>query len=177
MGAYRKREMLEEGQKDLLSSHIVGLKQYPRYGTPLGLGLAECIKQRYSELMRSDLIVPIPLFPTELKAAKDPPGVNYNQSAVLSGVISSNIGIPMGNIMEKIREQKMKGLTRAERKEAVKGIYEIKDSTAARGKHILLVDDVSTSGATVSECSQVLMDAGARTVNVLVAGRNTDTSV
>lgn len=62
MGAYIKREILEEIEDDLLSSHIVGLKQYPRYAVPLGLGLVECVKNRYMELLKSDLIVPIPLF-------------------------------------------------------------------------------------------------------------------
>ena len=176
MGAYLKRN-LRLNQEDILSDHIVGLKQYPGYGTPLGLALVECIRQRYSELMTSDLIVPIPLFATELKVAKAPAGVTYNQSVVLSEVVSPNIGIPVGDVVVKIREQKMKGLGRSERKAAVKELYKIKEAAAVGGKNILLVDDVSTSGATVSECSQVLLNAGARMVNVLVAGRNTDTRI
>jgi len=176
MGAYLKRN-LRLNQEDILSDHIVGLKQYPGYGTPLGLALVECIRRRYSELMTSDLIVPTPLFATELKLAKVPAGVTYNQSVVLSEVVSPNIGIPIGDVVVKTREQKMKGLSRSERKAAVKGLYKIKEAATVGGKNILLVDDVSTSGATVSECSQVLLDAGARTVNVLVAGRDTDTRI
>ena len=177
MGAYVKREILEEIDDDLLSSHIVGLKQYPRYAIPLGLGLAECVKNRYSELLESDLVVPIPLFPPELKVARDPAGVKYNQSVELSKVISPHLGILSRDVLEKTREQKMKGLSRPERKETVKGLYEVKDEAVVVDKQILLVDDVSTSGATASECAQILRDAGAKTVNVLVAGRNTDTSV
>jgi len=176
MGAYLKRN-LRQNKDDILSDHIVGLKQYPGYGMPLGLALVECVRQRYSELMRSDLIVPIPLFATELKIAKEPSGVTYNQSVVLSEVVGPNIGIAVGDVVIKTREQKMKGLGRSERKAAVKGLYKIKEAANVGGKSILLVDDVSTSGATVSECSQVLLDAGARTVNVLVAGRNTDTRI
>lgn len=176
MGAYLKRN-LRQNKEDILSDHIVGLKQYPNYGTPLGLALVECVRQRYSELMKSDLIVPIPLFATELKVAKAPSGVTYNQSVVLSNVVGSNIGIPVEEAVIKTREQKMKGLGRSERKAAVKGLYKIKEAAALGGKSALLVDDVSTSGATVSECSQILLDAGARMVNVLVAGRNTDTRI
>jgi predicted amidophosphoribosyltransferase len=178
MGAYLKREIIEErGEEDFLSSHILGLKQYPRYAVPLGLGLVACVKNRYSELARSDLIVPIPKFPTELKVATDPLGLKYNQSVELSKVISSNLNITSIDILKKTREQSMRGLGEAERREVVKGLYEVGDRAAVRDKHIILIDDVSTSGATASECAQVLMDAGAKMVNVLVAGRNTDTSV
>lgn len=114
---------------------------------------------------------------TELKVARDPARMKYNQSIELSKVISSNIGITTLDVLKKTREQKMKGLSRAERKEAVKRLYEIKEKAVVGDKRILLVDDVSTSGATASECAQVLRDAGAKIVNVLVAGRNTDTSV
>jgi predicted amidophosphoribosyltransferase len=41
-----------------------------------------------------------------------------------------------------------------------------------KNKRIILVDDVSTSGATVSECAKVLLEAGAVVVNVLIAGRD-----
>lgn len=175
MGAYIKREILEAMEvEDLLSSHIVGLKQYPRYAVPLGLGLVECVKNRYPELMQSDFIVPIPLFPTELKIAEDPKGVKYNQCVELSKVISPSIGIASRDVLKKTREQKMRGLSRAERKEAVKGLYEVEDKAVVRGKQILLIDDVSTSGATASECAQVLINAGAKVVNVLVAGRDAD---
>jgi len=178
MGAYLKREILEErGEEDFLSSHILGLKQYPRYAVPLGLGLVECIKNRYSELTRSELIVPVPKFPTELKVATDPPGITYNQSVELSNVISSNIHITSMHVLKKTREQSMRGLGEAERRKVVQGLYEVEDKGAVEDKQILLIDDVSTSGATASECAKVLMSAGAKTVNVLVAGRNTDTSV
>jgi hypothetical protein len=178
MGAYLKRAVIEErGEGDFLSSHILGIKQYPRYAVPLGLGLVECIKNRYRELMQSELIVPFPKFPTELKIAKDPPRVKYNQSIELSNIISSNINITSKDILKKTKEQSMRGLGELERREVVKGLYEVGDRATARGKHILLIDDVSTSGATASECAQVLIDSGARAVNVLVAGRNTDTSV
>jgi len=173
MGAYLSPDT-PEGRNDLLSKHIRGLKMYPRYATPLGLGLVECIRGRYSELLKMDLIVPIPLFDTELKKSRDPVGVVYNQSAELSMVISKGINILYTEVLKKTREQKMKKLTRAQRKEAVEGLYRIRECGERKvsGKKILLVDDVSTSGATASECSQVLINAGAEIVNVLVAGRD-----
>jgi len=178
MGAYIKREVLREREEeDLLSNHIVGLKMYPGYAVPLGLGLVECLENRYSELLDTDFLAPIPLFPTELKTARKPTGLEYNQSLKLSETVSSSTGIPTIDVLRKTREQKMKGLTRLERREAVNGLYEVVDEATVRGKCILLIDDVSTSGATASECAKVLAEAGAEVVNVLVAGRNMDTSV
>lgn len=178
MGAYIKREVLREREEqDLLSNHIVGLKMYPGYAVPLGLGLVECLENRYSELLDTDFLAPIPLFSTELKTARRPIGVEYNQSLKLSEAVSFSIGIPTIDILRKTRGQKMKGLTRLERREAVDGLYEVVDEATVRGKRILLIDDVSTSGATASECAKVLAEAGAEVVNVLVAGRNMDTSV
>lgn len=173
-----KREILEErGEEDFLSNHIVGLKRYPRYAVPLGLGLVECVRNRYSELMRSDLIAPIPKFETELKTAIDPPGIVYNQSVELSNVLSSGLDIASSGVLRKTRAQSMMGLNRDERKEAVKGLYEVENRAAIRNKQVIIVDDVSTSGATASECAQVLVAAGAKMVNALVAGRDADTSV
>lgn len=178
MGAYVKRKFLEEAGDDLLSSHILGLKQYPRYAVPLGLGLVECLENQYSELLDSNLIVPVPLFPSELKVATDPPGVKYNQSTELSKVVSSRLDMDFKEILTKTKVQKMRGLTRKQRKKAVKGLYKIKSKGRrdVENKLILLIDDVSTSGATASECAKVLIDAGAKMVNVLVAGRDTDVS-
>lgn len=173
MGAYLSPDT-PEGRNDFLSNHIRGLKKYPRYATPLGLGLVECIRGRYPELLKMDLIVPIPLFDTELKVSRDPVGIVYNQSVELSKEISKGVNILYTEVLEKTREQKMKDLTaRAQRKEAVKGLYRIRSGERKiSGKKILLIDDVSTSGATASECSQVLINAGAEIVNVLVAGRD-----
>jgi hypothetical protein len=178
MGAYLKSEVRKQsGEKDSLSKHIVGLKQYPRYATPLGLGLVLCVRHLYPELMQSDLIVPVPKFETELKIATDPIGYTYNQAVELSKVLSSNLGIASMSVLRKTRAQSMRGLGADERKQVVQGLYEVENASAVEGKKILIIDDVSTSGATVSECAQVLVAAGAKTVNVLVAGRDTDTSV
>jgi ComF family protein len=162
------------GWNDLLSKHIRGAKMYPSYAVPLGLGLALCVNNIYKDLLKMDLIVPVPKFATELKKARNGSGRKYNQSAEMSRVISEYTQIPFVDILGKNREQKMKGLSADERWKAVKDLYETRDKEAIRQKKIILVDDVYTSGATVSECSATLLRNGAKCVNVLIAGRDTN---
>lgn len=161
------------GWNDFLSRHIRGLKKYPRYASPLGIGLSLCITKIYAELQKMDLIVPVPKFATELKRAFNGSGKVYNQATELSKVISMNTGIPYAEALGKLKEQKMKGLTADERWAVVKGLYTVCDKGIIERKKILLIDDVFTSGATASECADMLLRAGSECVNVLVAGRDT----
>ncbi|HSR11277.1 MAG TPA: phosphoribosyltransferase family protein, partial [Thermodesulfobacteriota bacterium] len=62
-------------------------------------------------------------------------------------------------------------LSGAERQENVRGAFEVKGPDRIAGKRILLIDDVFTTGATVGECSRVLLRAGAKEVNVLTLAR------
>jgi competence protein ComFC len=66
---------------------------------------------------------------------------------------------------------------RSERKMAVKGLYELNelvknDLSTIEEKNVLLIDDMVTTGFTVSECSQILKTAGVKTVNILTVGRS-----
>ena len=161
------------GWNDFLSKHIRGVKMYPTYADPIGLGLSLCINNRYTELKNMDLVVPVPKFTTELKQARNGSGKTYNQAMEISEVVSNKTGISCLDALEKVKEQKMKGLSLDERWEAVKGLYKTNDKAVVEGKKIILIDDVFTSGATVSECSDVLLRGGAECVNVLVVGRDT----
>ncbi len=174
MGAYypSRGSPTAVGWYDFLSNHIRGLKSYLGYATPLGLGLSLCVQNRFKELREMDVIVPVPKFRTELKQDKNNPDTTYNQATELSKVISDNTGIHYLEALRKTRAQGMKHLSLDEKWLAVKGLYEVGDVNCLSSNRILLVDDVYTSGATVSECSAVLNQAGAGIVNVLVAGRD-----
>jgi predicted amidophosphoribosyltransferase len=131
------------------------------------------MSNRYRELLNMDLIVPVPKFITELKQARNGSGKTYNQAMEISKVINEKTGISCVNALEKIKEQKMRPLSMDDRWKAVKGLYKARDKDVIRGKRVVLVDDVFTSGATVSECSDALLRGGAECVNVLVEGRDT----
>ena len=63
------------------------------------------------------------------------------------------------------------GLGRKERRVNIKDAFSAREPEKIEGKRILLVDDVYTTGATVDECSRVLLDHGAKTVDVLTVAR------
>jgi ComF family protein len=166
-----------KGWNDLLSKHIRGLKKYPRYSVPLGLGLTLCINNIFTDLQKMDLIVPVPKFSTELKVSADGENKTYNQAMEVSKIININTGTPFADALKKVRAQKMKGLSEDERWAVVKGLYQINKDIDVDGKKIILLDDVFTTGATVSECSSILLQNGAQNVKVLVAGRDYNNGV
>lgn len=118
-----------------------------------------------------DVIVPVPLHPRRLWQRR------FNQSAVLAGALSAACGKP--HVPDVLRRQKFtvpqKGLSRNERNDNVRNAFSVDPAQAARlaGQHVVLIDDVFTSGATLNECARVLKRAGAAAVSVLTIARVT----
>lgn len=90
----------------------------------------------------------------------------YNQSELLATAISRRTGINVAaKIIEKIKDtSEQKSLSGKERAENLAGCFRITDRAAVKGKSILLVDDVLTTGATANTISKKLIDAGAKCV-------------
>ncbi|WP_352418277.1 ComF family protein [Proteiniborus sp.] len=118
-----------------------------------------------------DIIVPVPLHRSR-KAER-----GYNQSELLAKYLSSKLDIPMDTRnLKRIKSTKVQNkLGRTERHLNVKDAFKVKDMSFFKSKKILLVDDIFTTGATVNECSRVLMESGAREVLVITiaTGRHT----
>ena len=119
-----------------------------------------------SELLPgAEVIVPIPLTRSRLLWRR------FNQAAVLAQDLARTGGksyLPFG--LERVRRTKSQvGLSRAERRLNVKGAFrcppEARDAIA--GRHVILVDDIITTGATVDAAADALKRAGARRVDVL----------
>ncbi len=89
-------------------------------------------------------------------------GRGYNQSALIARRVAQRLERPYVPVLKRHRPTKQQArLTRQERQKNVVGAF---SSRVVKGQHILLIDDVITSGATISECGKTLYAAGAHSV-------------
>jgi ComF family protein len=97
----------------------------------------------------------------------------FNQSLLLARQVSRKYDVPVDPFLLDRRRETLTQteLTEEERRRNVRGAFETDPKKSLKGRRVLLVDDVYTSGATVNECSRVLMRAGAREVTVLTLAR------
>lgn len=152
--------------EDLLSYHIMGFKKYANYAYPLGKGLEVTVRSLFTELLESTLLVPVPLNSERLKER------GYNQSLELAKVLGGSLSIPVKEFLVKTRNVDMRRLNWEERRKAVEGLYTLRDnSEEVAGQKILLIDDVVTTGFTVSECASLLQTIKPASINILIAGR------
>lgn len=131
--------------------HQFKYKGNKEIGLQLGMIMGEQLLR--SGRFNADLLVPLPLFPAKQKKR------GFNQAAVLCEGISSVTKIPVReNIItrpEHTETQTKKN--RIERWKNIDGKFVLIDPIAARNKHILLVDDVITTGASLESCGQELL--------------------
>jgi len=102
-----------------------------------------------------DIIVPIPLHPE--KRAKR----GYNQAASFGKGVSEILDVPMREnvIVKSIYTKSQTKMGRIERIKNVFDSFDLKDENGIQGRHILIVDDVLTTGATIEACARKLMEA------------------
>lgn len=109
------------------------------------------------DLQKLDILLPVPLHPVRRRER------GYNQSEILAEHASLQCGIPMlpDIIKRTVNNPSQTGLDLADRKRNVDGIFEIEKPEEIKGKRILLIDDVITSGVTMNECAKLLKKKGA----------------
>jgi ComF family protein len=109
-----------------------------------------------------DMVVPLPLFKTREKQR------GYNQAALLARGISDTTGIPIAEkAVKRIRESSSQTRkTRAERWQNVDGLFTISEDLG-KNKHILLVDDVITTGATLDACASSILRGKGNKVSII----------
>ncbi len=102
-----------------------------------------------------DLITSVPMH----KNTKRERG--YNQADLLAKRFSEFSGIPYAETLEKFKENKTQHSIKAkERAKNVRGVYRIIDKSLVKGKKILIIDDIITTGNTLGECARILTKAG-----------------
>ena len=100
----------------------------------------------------------------------------YNQSRLISKEISDRLGIPEKELLRKVKDTPAQSLTKStkERLTNVSGVYSMQNGAVVEGKTVLLVDDIVTTGATISECARILRRAGAKQVYAVTLARHRD---
>lgn len=120
-------------------------------------------------LAEADFLIPVPLHPYRLILRR------YNQAALIAHDLSKKTDIPhLADAMRRVRATVSQGhLSLEERQKNVKKAFDIhpKFKDMIKGKVIVLIDDVYTTGATVKECSVILKENGAQKVHVLTLAR------
>ncbi len=92
----------------------------------------------------------------------------YNQSKIVAIEISKYLQIPIvKNVLRKVKHNKRQSeLSIVERVNNTKNVYKVYNKEIIKGKGVLLIDDIYTTGNTVNECSRVLKEAGVKTIFV-----------
>jgi len=120
-------------------------------------------------LAQSDVIMPVPLHRWRLLKRR------YNQAGLLVQALGRHLNKPVSlDGLLRIRATPPQGhQTRKDRADNVKKAFAVNPRYDVTGKTIVLVDDVMTTGATLNECADALLSAGAKLVDVLVVARAT----
>lgn len=96
----------------------------------------------------------------------------YNQAEILAKVVSSQSKIPYLDLLKKIRKTKRQvGLLGKYRRRNLSGVFKSICKDSIKGKKIIIVDDIVTTGTTLNECARILKEADAKEVWGLVAAR------
>ncbi len=116
---------------------------------------------------QSDYIIPVPIHLTRMLKRK------YNQASLICTHLSKIYSKPVlyTTLLRSKSTQSQGHLSSQERKKNVSGVFVIKNNSEIKGKNILLIDDVFTTGATVNECAKVLKQNGVKKVFVLTFAR------
>jgi ComF family protein len=112
----------------------------------------------------ADLVAPVPLHPRRLKQR------GFNQALLLAQAFPE-VHLERELVTRVRHTPPQTGLNAKERRDNVKGAFTVSRPDLVKGKNILLIDDVFTTGATVKECARVLRKAGAHQVDVLTVAR------
>lgn len=160
----------EGGLRELI--HLLKYERVRPAANVLGRMLAEAIAELSPQLEDAKaIVVPVPLHSSKLRQR------GFNQSELIARaavkIISSRMQLQLSSgVLERCREtQSQIGLSRHQRRENMRGAFAVTGKQQISGQTVLLVDDVMTTGTTVSECARVLLRAGASNVFVATVAR------
>ncbi|MEY2487644.1 MAG: hypothetical protein QOH39_3292 [Verrucomicrobiota bacterium] len=113
-----------------------------------------------------DILVPVPLHPARQRDR------GFNQAALLADLVSQRASLPVKAVLERVRYTTTQtAFDRAKRMENLHDAFRLRKKGDVRGLRVLLIDDILTTGSTLSECARVLKHAGAASVYAATAAR------
>lgn len=149
-----------------LRASVLALKRDPHVSRRLIEAIIAAAK--LAPVNEADLVVPVPLHPQRERER------GHNQAAVLARELAraANLEIDEYNLARRVHTERHRaGMDSRARRESVAEAFEVRAPKVVFGRRVLLVDDVFTTGATVSECARALKSAGAVDVYVLTVAR------
>ncbi len=160
VAAYRSRGVVREVMHDFKYSRKIHLQRL------LGRWLSETLEDPRLAGRRFDCIVPVPLHPARQRER------GFNQAQLLATELQRSAGLPLDDLLQRIRYTTTQTqFDRQERMENLRGAFRLRRGRDVQGWRMLLVDDVLTTGSTLSECAEILKNAGALTVHAATVAR------
>lgn len=140
-----------------------------KYGRRIGLArlIAGHMARHVPVTEGTPLIVPVPLHRWRLWAR------GFNQAALIADDLGGRTGIAVDKdvLLRQRRTRPLRGMTPRQREKAVRGAFALKAGESVKGRAVLLIDDVHTSGATAAACARMLRRGGAASVHLLCWAR------
>ena len=113
-----------------------------------------------------DCLVPVPLHPTRLRER------GFNQAEALAEAVSKRACVPVLKCIERrLYTKTQTRFDRTERMQNLRNAFALRENSNVCGKHLVLLDDVLTTGSTLHECAVVLRTAGAESVRAVTVAR------
>jgi ComF family protein len=138
------------------------------YGRLLAELLAQSLQYRFDEaLQRPDALVPVPLAAKRLRQR------GFNQASMLARWLSAILGIPCDEqLLKRIQDTSaQQDLKADDRKKNLLNAFALTPGAPIKGRHLALVDDVLTTGATAQALARLLMNAGAARIDIYCLAR------
>jgi competence protein ComFC len=161
VSAYRARGIVRE------LIHDFKYKQRPHLRHVVAGWLAAGLADPRLQGRKFDLIVPVPLHPARQRQR------GFNQAVMIAKLIAGRVGAPLRPVLQRVRfTTTQTAFDRKQRLENLHNAFRLRDKADVRGLRVLLIDDVLTTGSTLSECARVLKDADAVSVYAATAARS-----
>ena len=173
----------EPNESDRASPHVDDILAFGAFGGALAIALRRLKYQDRPDLgaplghlarrtarlaeLTADLVVPVPLHPRRLVER------GYNQAALLAAEVAIELDAPLAaRALIRLRHTPQQArFDRASRLGNVREAFRARHPPSLRGRRVVLVDDVATTGSTIAACTEALLAAGAASVTAVVIAR------